>query len=67
MEDPGRTFRSGVTVESYISNLVEFLISVGQQQRAIDVAKSVAHGVQDLVPLGLPEPKWVASLQTQSM
>jgi DNA polymerase III delta prime subunit len=59
MSDPGNINRSGVTVQGYISRLVEFLLFIEQPSLAKAVARAATEGVLQLVPLNLPAATWI--------
>ncbi len=63
MDDPGRVFRSGVTMHSYISRVVEYLIFVGQVDTAKKVAAMAVQTALSLVPLALPQPDWTSVVE----
>jgi len=57
--DPEHVNRSGVTVRSYISRLVEFLLFMGQPKIARGLAGAAVEATLQLVPLILPAPTWI--------
>jgi hypothetical protein len=59
MSDPERINRSGVTVQSYISRLVEFLLTMEQPEIAKAVSRAAIATALQLVPLKLPAPSWI--------
>jgi hypothetical protein len=59
MSDPGHLHRSGVTVHSYISRLVEFLLFMEHPDMAKEVARAATETTLQLVPLNLPAPTWI--------
>jgi hypothetical protein len=61
MADPEHLNRSGVTVRSYISQLVEFLIFLGQPDTAKAVARAATETTLQLVPLDIPAPTWTST------
>jgi hypothetical protein len=66
MDDPGRVFRSGVSMHSYISRVVEYLIFVGQVDIAKKVAAMAVQTALSLVPLALPEPDWTSVIAVEA-
>lgn len=59
MSDPEHLNRSGVTVRTYISRLVEFLLFMEQPEIAKAVARAATEATLQLVPLSLPAPTWI--------
>jgi hypothetical protein len=59
MSDPERVNRSGVTVQTYISRLVEFLLFMDQPEIAKATARAATKATLQLVPLKLPPPTWI--------
>ncbi|MGA2148844.1 MAG: hypothetical protein ABSH49_28210 [Bryobacteraceae bacterium] len=59
MSDPEHVNRSGVTVQSYISRLVEFLLFMEQPETAKGVARAATEATLQLVPLRLSPPTWI--------
>jgi hypothetical protein len=64
MADPGNVNRSGVTAQSYISRLVEFLLFIEQAELAKAVARAATEGTLQLVPLMLPPAAWIPQSKT---
>jgi hypothetical protein len=59
MSDPEHVNRSGVTVHTYISRLVEFLLFFGQLEIAKGVARAATQATLQLIPLTLLPPSWI--------
>lgn len=66
MDDPGRVLRSGVTMHSYISRVVEYLLFVEQVDTAKKVAAMAVQTALSLVPLALPEPNWTSVIAVET-
>ncbi len=60
MSDPEHINRSGLTAQSYISRLVEFLLFMEQPEIARGVAQVATESTLQLLPLNLPPPTWIS-------
>jgi hypothetical protein len=60
MSDPRNLNRSGVTVHSYISRLVEFLLFMERPNESKKVAWAATETTLQLVPLNLPALTWIS-------